>query len=39
MLRTFVPPVTATSMLNEPVGAVVDATVVAELVSVFVAET
>ena len=39
-LRTFVPPVTATSMLKEPSGAaVVEANVVAEFASVFVAAT
>ena len=39
-LRTFVPPVTATSTLNEPsAAAVVEAIVVAEFASVFVAET
>ena len=39
-LSTLVPPVTATSTLNEPSGAAVaEATVVAEFASVFVAET
>ena len=40
MLRTLVPPVTATSMLNEPsAAATVEAMVVAEFASVFVAAT
>ena len=40
MLSTLVPPVTTTSTLNEPsAAAVVEAVVVAEFWSVFVAET
>jgi hypothetical protein len=39
MLRTFVPPVTGTSMLKEPLGAAAETIVVAEFASVFVVAT